>query len=128
MQSIQWQSCCYEQLVSETDVIRFRLEELLADKAFAEGRRIEWQEVAVQSGIHRTTLSRMLNQRGYNASMSNIDALCRFFGCQVGDLAVYVPDEQLDGLVQKSFRGPKTTASRPAAKAPKRIKKKQSAG
>lgn len=109
-------------------MIRFRLEELLANKAFAEGRRIEWQEVAAQSGIHRTTLSRMLNVRGYNASTSNLDSLCRYFGCQVGDLAVYVADEQLDGPVQKSFRGPKPTVARPAAKVLKRARKKQEAG
>jgi putative transcriptional regulator len=86
-------------------VIRFRLNELLADKSFKEGRRIEWQEVAEQSGIHRTTLSRMLNVRGYNASMSNVDSLCRYFGCQVGDLAIYVPDEELATPVTKSYRG-----------------------
>lgn len=86
-------------------MIRFRLNELLTAKAFHEGRRIEWQEVAEKSGIHRTTLSRMLNVRGYNASMSNVDSLCRYFGCQVGDLAEYVPDEELAVPIEKSFRG-----------------------
>jgi putative transcriptional regulator len=88
--------------------------ELRAEKAFKEGRRIEWQEVAAQTGIHRTTLSRMLNTRGCNASASNMDALCRYFGCQVGDLAVYVPDEELDGPVEKSFKGPKPAGGRKA--------------
>ena len=93
--------------------IRFRLSELLADRAFKEGRRIEWQEVAEGAGIHRTTLSRMLNVRGYNASVSNLDSLCRYFGCQVGELAEYVPDADLDAPPQKSFRGPKPAAGRP---------------
>lgn len=97
----------------ETAVIRFRLSELLADRAFKEGRRIEWQEVAEGAGIHRTTLSRMLNVRGYNASVSNLDSLCRYFGCQVGELAEYVPDADLDAPPQKSFRGPKPAAGRP---------------
>ncbi len=35
----------------------------------------------------------MVNVRGYNATLSNIDALCKFFGCGVGDIATYVPDE-----------------------------------
>ena len=94
-------------------MIRFRLSELLADRAFKEGRRIEWQEVAEGAGIHRTTLSRMLNLRGYNASVSNLDSLCRYFGCQVGELAEYVPDADLEAPVQKSFRGPKPAAGRP---------------
>ncbi|WP_208458421.1 helix-turn-helix domain-containing protein [Burkholderia stabilis] len=49
--------------------------------------------MAQTTGIHRTTLSKMVNVRGYNATLSNIDALCKFFGCGVGDIATYVPDE-----------------------------------
>jgi len=95
-------------------MIRFRLAELLADKSFKAGRRIEWQEVAEEAGIHRTTISRMLNTRGYNSSMSNLDALCRYFDCQLGELAVYVPDTELDTTVERSFRGPRTSAGRPS--------------
>lgn len=93
-------------------LIRFKLTELLAAKSFREGRRIEWQEVAEQAGIHRTTISRLLNVRGYNASTSNLDSLCRYFGCQVGDLAEYVADDQIAGDLKKSYRGPRTAATR----------------
>lgn len=78
-------------------MIRLRLAELLAEKAFQEKRRIEWKEVAEHTGLHRTTISKMLNIPGYNASMENIDHLCRYFKCQVGDVAVYVdgsPEER----------------------------------
>ncbi len=98
-------------------MIRFKLTELLASKAFRAGRRIEWGEVAEAAGIHRTTISRMLNVRGYNASMSNLDALCRYFECQVGDLAEYVSDTELEGEVAKTFRGPRQSASRSATQA-----------
>lgn len=101
-------------------MIRFRLTELLADRCFKEARRIEWQEVAEAAGIHRTTLSRMVNVRGYNASVSNLDSLCRYFGCQLGELATYVPDAELDAPVQKSYRGPRPAAGRPQDQAPKR--------
>ena len=107
-------------------MIRFRLSELLADRAFKEGRRIEWQEVAEGAGIHRTTLSRMLNVRGYNASVSNLDSLCKYFHCTVGDIAEYVPDADLDAPPQKSFRGPKPAAGRPQetqSKRPRTAKK-----
>lgn len=105
---------------SGLSMIRFRLAELLADRVFREDRRIEWREVAEAAGIHRTTISRMLNSRGYNASMSNLDALCKYFGCQVGDLAIYVPDEQVDGSTERSFRGPKTAAARNRSSRPTR--------
>lgn len=76
-------------------MIRLRLTELLADESFRRGRRVELQEVAQATGIHRTTLSKMVNVRGYNATLSNIDSLCRFFRCGVGDVATYVPDEEV---------------------------------
>lgn len=95
-------------------MIRFRLAELLAERSFREGRRVEWQEVAEGAGVHRTTLSRMVNLRGYNASTSNIDSLCKYFGCQVGDLAEYVADDTLGTPpAPKSYRGPKPAGGRP---------------
>jgi len=76
-------------------MIRFRLAELMADHGFREGRRLEIGELAEATGIHRSTLSRILNVRGSNVTSANMDALCRFFGCSLGDLAEYVPDETL---------------------------------
>ena len=77
-------------------MIRFKLAELLADKSFREKRRIEWREVAAATGIHPSTLSRMLSTPRYNAKTDNLNALCAFFGCTTGDLIVYVPDEPSD--------------------------------
>ena len=78
-------------------MIRFRLPELLADKAFREKHRLDWKDVAVATGIHRSTLSRMLNTPGYNATTDNLNLLCRYFNCQVGDVATYIPDDETDG-------------------------------
>lgn len=80
-------------------MIRLRVTELLADASFRRGRRVELLEVAQATGIHRTTLSKMVNVRGYNATLSNIDALCKFFGCGVDDVATYVPDEEVPAAV-----------------------------
>ena len=71
-------------------MIRFRLRERLADLEFQEGRRITLGEVAEATGITRTTLSRIANNRGYNTTTDNLDALCRYFGCELGELAEYV--------------------------------------
>lgn len=96
-------------------MIRYKLQEILAKKTFAEGRRIEWIEVAAITGIHRVTLSKMLNHRGYNSTTSNLDRLCKYFNCEIGQLIEYVADETLSGDISQSFKGPKPNT--PAAQA-----------
>lgn len=100
-------------------MIRIRLAELMAEHSFRAGRRVEWREVAEATGIHRATLSKMVTSIGYNATISNIDRLCRFFACTTGDLLVYVPDEEAPAAVKASFKGPKanTEASSAGARA-----------
>jgi DNA-binding Xre family transcriptional regulator len=68
------------------------LKELIADREFREGRRITFEEVARVTGIHRTTLSKIANKKGYNTTTDNLDRLCRFFGCRVEQLVEYVSD------------------------------------
>lgn len=76
-------------------MIRFRLTELIAEKAFQERRVISTSEVAQATGIHRATLSKIANQPGVNVGTDLIDKLCRYFGCQPGDLLTYI-DEPAD--------------------------------
>jgi len=73
-------------------VIRYRLKELVADREFREGRRVTLEEVASVTGIHRTTLSKIANKRGYNTTTENLDRLCKFFECRLEQLVEYVPD------------------------------------
>lgn len=73
-------------------MIRFRLKELIADKGFLEGRRVTIEEVAKETGIHRTTLSKIANQKGYKTNTEVLDKLCAFFGVEVGDVAQYIED------------------------------------
>ena len=103
-------------------MIRLRLAELLAERSFRDGRRVEWREVAEATGIHRTTLSKMANQRGYNATCANLDLLCKFFGCPLNELAVYVPDSELAQPVGQTFKGPRPTVARKSAP-PKAVRK-----
>lgn len=78
-------------------MIRFRLTELIADKAFNERRAVSLTEVAEASGVHRATLSKIANQYGANVGTDVIDKLCRYFGCQPGDLLVYVDEGSAPG-------------------------------
>ncbi len=80
-------------------MIRFRLAELIADLQFKQGRRITLIEISEATGINRMTLSRMTNQRGYVTTTETVEKLCRFFGCTVGEVAVYV---ESTGLAESS--------------------------
>lgn len=74
-------------------MIRFRLRELIADKAFNEKRVITMGEVAEATGIHRTTLTKIANSPSYNCTTDNIDRLCQYFGCETGEVIVFIPEE-----------------------------------
>lgn len=73
-------------------LIRFRLAELISDKAFNERRIITFAEIAEATGIHRATLSKMANQPGAKIGSEIIDKLCGYFDCQPGDLMVFIKD------------------------------------
>jgi len=80
-------------------MIRFRLKELIADREFNSGKRITFEEIAISTGIHRTTLSKIANQRGYNTTTDNLDKLCQFFECRIENLVEHVP---ADGTISKT--------------------------
>tara|TARA_R110001599_G_scaffold56410_5_gene156061 strand:+ start:16733 stop:16972 length:240 start_codon:yes stop_codon:yes gene_type:complete len=74
-------------------MIRFRLKELIAEKEFQEGRRITLEEIAKATDIHRTTLSKVSNQKGYNTTTDVLDKLCEYFQVSLGQLAEHIKDE-----------------------------------
>ena len=75
-------------------MIRFRLKELIAEKGFQENRRVTLDEVSKETGIHRTTLSKIANQRGYNTTTEILDKLCIYFGVELQDVAQFVEDPE----------------------------------
>lgn len=75
-------------------MIRFRLKELIAEKSFQEDRRITLEEVSQQTGIHRTTLSKISNQKGYNTTTDVVNKLCEYLDVSVGDIAVYINENE----------------------------------
>jgi putative transcriptional regulator len=79
-------------------MIRFRLAELIADKAFRERRVVSLSEVAEATGIHRATLSKVANQPGANVGTEIIDKLCRYFACQPGDLLTYLDENDVPSV------------------------------
>lgn len=73
-------------------MIRFRLKEVIADQEFIQGRRITLEEISKATGIHRTTLSKIANARGYNTTTDNLDRLCTFFRCPIDKLIEHLPE------------------------------------
>ena len=72
-------------------MIRFRLQERLADLGFRQQRRITLDEAAEATGIHRTTLSRLNRPTGANVTSDNLDRLCSYLGCTLHELVEYIP-------------------------------------
>jgi DNA-binding Xre family transcriptional regulator len=76
-------------------MLRFRLKELLAEREFNEGRVITLTEVAGATGVHRMTLSKIANHRGYNPTADVLDKLCNYFSCRIEQLVEHIPARQL---------------------------------
>lgn len=74
-------------------MLRFKIKEMIAKKEFEEGRRVTISEVAEGAGIHRMTLSKLINQKGYSTGTDNLDRLCAYFQCEVADLVEYVGEQ-----------------------------------
>jgi len=73
-------------------MLRFRLQELLADRRFRTGTRVTLMELAAATGIGRVTLSKMINQRNYCTVTRHLDALCEFFDCKIEQLVEFIPE------------------------------------
>lgn len=73
-------------------MLRFRLQELIAEKQFQEGKRVTLTELSEATGINRVTLSKMVNHRGYSTVTDNLDRLCNYFGCRIEQLVEHIPD------------------------------------
>lgn len=75
-------------------MIIFKLKELIEKKEKKEKRKITMTEVSLQTGVNRTSLSKMLKpDLQHSTTTHSIEALCRYFKCRVQDLMVYVRDE-----------------------------------
>lgn len=76
-----------------TDMIYCKLKQLIAEKEFREKRKITYKVIQDATGLSSTTIAKLLNFKGVQRiDGSTLDALCEFFGCQVGDLLIYSPN------------------------------------
>jgi putative transcriptional regulator len=68
-------------------MFQFRLPELLLEKERREGRRVGWREVSEATGISRQVLANLTaRNRRVVTNTAYLEALCRYFRCNVQDL------------------------------------------
>lgn len=75
-------------------MIRILLIKLLDEKSFREKRRITLSEVSEKTGISRATLTRIANIPGNVTNTDTINALCKYFECEPGELLSYIEDQE----------------------------------
>lgn len=75
-------------------MIQSRLRELMAATSRETRRKITYDVIWSETGLSRTTLARLANDREERIAISTLDRLCAFFDCQPGDLLIYVPTPQ----------------------------------
>ncbi len=73
-------------------MIRYSLDEKMDEVRDRTGRRPSFTEIASATGVSVSVLSNMRTKVGYVTTTRVIDALCRFFNCQPGDLMRWRPD------------------------------------
>jgi putative transcriptional regulator len=66
-----------------------RLKVMIAEKELREGRRLTYRTIAQETGVSTGTLTAYVNQRVNRFDTPTLEAFCRFFGCQPGDLLVF---------------------------------------
>ncbi len=74
--------------------VRFTLKERIADLEFQERRVVQLKEIAAATGVHRVTLSKLANNKLGNVGTATLEKLCAYFGCEIGELVEYVPDQE----------------------------------
>ncbi|TDB01984.1 helix-turn-helix domain-containing protein [Halomonas marinisediminis] len=55
-------------------------------------RKLKITDVARDTGINRGTITRLYHENASRVELDVIDELCRYFGCEVGDLLEYIED------------------------------------
>ena len=77
-------------------MIQCRLRELMAAKTRESRRKITYTVIKDETGLSKTTLVRLANDKAELIGTSTMDRLCAFFGCQPGDLFLYVPASEAE--------------------------------
>lgn len=70
-----------------------RIKILIAEKELREHRKLPYRTIADETGISLSTINDYLNQNIGRYDKRVLEAFCRYFNCQPGDLLVYSADD-----------------------------------
>lgn len=70
-------------------MIRFKLDDLIWM------HRTTAKDIFQKTGIGKSTLSTIKNNKNVNISIRTLDKLCKYFNCTISDLLEYIPDKEL---------------------------------
>jgi len=68
-------------------VIKCHLSRLMGE------RKVKISEVSRKSGLHRNTITSLYFERASRVDLAAINALCRYFDCQIEDIFEYIPKQ-----------------------------------
>ena len=69
-----------------------RVRILIAEKEVKEQRRISYRAIAQETGLSLATVTAYASGTNTRYDGPTIEAFCRYFGCQPGDILVYSED------------------------------------
>ena len=72
-------------------MIQCRLRELMAAMSRQARRKITYEVIKAETGMAKSTLARLANDKADLIGKTTMDRLCAFFDCQPGDLFIYLP-------------------------------------
>ena len=78
-------------------VVQFRLKELMAEKERLAGERVTYRAIRDGTGLSTNTLHKIATNNQKMVGLDVIERLCFFFDCDIADLMVRVPDNQVAG-------------------------------
>lgn len=71
-------------------MIQCRLRELMAARSRETRRKITCDVLLTETGVGKSTLAKMANDKALFISLKALDHLCVFFECQPGDLFIEI--------------------------------------
>lgn len=54
-------------------------------------RKMKIMDVARQTGLNRSTVTRLYNETAQRVELDAVEKLCRLFDCEVGELFEHIP-------------------------------------
>ncbi len=60
-------------------------------------RKLKITDLARDTGINRGTITRLYHETASRVELEVVDELCRYFGCQVGELFEHIEEPSVGG-------------------------------